>query len=236
MSGAGRSDSVATEEGRAAARSLGYRLFVVALGYPEGELLDVIRAGVLCDEIAAALEAVDPALGAALDRPGLADVGPDDETLAVEYTRLFDVGAGGPPAPLYGGLYSGARMKTMEEAVRFYNYFGLRLSEGPRELPDHLTTELEFLHYLTFCEAETLEQGGDPGPFRRAERDFLARHPGSWVPKLVDRLGSQAPARFFAALFEALLRFLESEQAWLRAAGGQTHPEPHASVAAPESD
>ena len=44
-------------------------------------------------------------------------------------------------------------MKSMEEVIRFYNYFGLKLSDERRIPPDHLATELEFLHYLTFRQA-----------------------------------------------------------------------------------
>jgi DMSO reductase family type II enzyme chaperone len=102
-------------------------------------------------------------------------------------------------------------MKTMEEAVRFYNHFGLTLSEAPRELPDHLTTELEFLHFLTYREAETLAAGGDPGPWRRAQRDFVSRHPARWVPKLRERLEAADPMPFFRELVGKLTSFLAGE-------------------------
>ena len=91
-----------------------------------------------------------------------------------ELFDLFEVGASGPPCALYGGLHSEARMKTMEEALRFYHHFGLTLSEAARELPDHLSTQLEFLHFLAFREAEALDSGLDAGPYRRAQRDFVA--------------------------------------------------------------
>ncbi len=68
-------------------------------------------------------------------------------------------------------------MKTMEEAVRFYNHFGLSMADDPRELPDHLTTEVEFLHFRAFRAAEALTAGGDAGPYLRAERDFGLRQP-----------------------------------------------------------
>jgi DMSO reductase family type II enzyme chaperone len=103
-------------------------------------------------------------------------------------------------------------MKTMEEAVRFYNHFGLTLSESPREMPDHITTELEFLHFLAFREAQSLQNGEDPAPFRRAERDFVARHPGRWIPKLRQRLEEQDPMPFFRELVSQLDRFLALDQ------------------------
>ena len=70
--------------------------------------------------------------------------------------------------PLYGGTYGGDRMRTMEEVVRFYRYFGLRPDEETREPPDHLSAQLEFLHFLTYREAKVLLGGEDPVPLRAA--------------------------------------------------------------------
>jgi DMSO reductase family type II enzyme chaperone len=200
------------DELRAAARSGAFGLFAAAFGYPEGTLLEEIRGGRLSDALAEALGAVAPDLGGEVDTDALRDGG-EGEELAIEFTRLFDVGVSGPPCPLYGGLYGGSRMKTMEEAVRYYNHFGLSLAEKPRELPDHLTTELEFLHYLAFREAEALQAGTDAGPYRRAQRDFIARHPGKWVPKLRAKLEEESSMRFFTALVGALESLLAQTHA-----------------------
>ena len=159
-------------------------------------------------------------IAADADWDALRDAGADDEEIAVEYTRLFEVGTSGPPCALYGGLYNDARMKTMEEAVRFYNHFGLTLSEDPRELPDHLTTQLEFLHFLAFREAEALHEGLDPGPYRRAQRDFVARHPGRWVPELLKRLERAKAGPFYAALFGVIASWLARDQGALVALVG----------------
>ncbi len=203
----------------AAARSESYRLLARAFTFPDAGQLGAIGSGVLAAAMREALESVDASLLESADWRALADAGAEDE-LAVEYTRLFEVGVSGPPCPLYGGLYGGARMKTMEEAVRFYNHFGLTLAEKPRELPDHLVTQLEFLHYLTFRETEALQQRRDAGPFRRAERDFLARHPGRWVPALRRRLDGERPPPFFRELTRLLERFLEHDHGWLVAQVG----------------
>ncbi len=199
---------VGHDERCAAVRSRAYRLFAEALEYPDESLIETIRTGELAGALQEALGALDTKLLDELDWDALRDGGQGDD-LSVEYTRLFDVGVSGPPCPLYGGLYGGARMKTMEETVRFYNHFGLTLTDKPRELPDHLTTELEFLHYLAFREAEALQCGEDAGPFLRAQRDFIDRHPGRWVPKLDERLEQHSPMPFFRELIRGLVRFLE---------------------------
>jgi DMSO reductase family type II enzyme chaperone len=202
-------DGLSREEAlRAAGRSRAYGLFAAAVDYPEGRLLEDIREGRLAEALSEALGAVDPGLLDEVDWDALRDGGEQDE-LAIEYTRLFDVGVAGPPCSLYGGMYGGARMKKMEEAVRFYNHFGLSLAEKPRELPDHLTTELEFLHYLAFREAEALQAEQDAGAYRRAQRDFIERHPGQWIPKLRAKLEQEGALRFFQALARALERLLE---------------------------
>ena len=222
------------EQQRAAARSRSYQVFCAAFDYPEEPLCAAIRSGEVAQALRAALAEVDPLLTEDVDWSALAQVGEGDE-LAVEFTRLFDVGASGPPCPLYGGLYFGARMKVMEEAVRFYNHFGLSLDESERELPDHLQTELEFLHYLSYREAEMLIEGQDAGPYRRAQRDFVARHPGRWVRLLCARLEQQQPQPYFLALARLLSRFLEHEQCSLLALAGPPPPEARGGVRAPAS-
>ena len=109
-------------------------------------------------------------------------------------------------------------MKVMEDATRFYNYFGLRLAGELRELPDHITTELEFLHYLTFREAQIRQQGQDPSSLLRAERDFLARHLCRWVPRLQARLAKQDTLPFFPALVHLALEFFETDRSYATAA------------------
>jgi DMSO reductase family type II enzyme chaperone len=226
--GSGVAVAGSAEAGHAAARSRAYAVFAELLDYPDAWFCDAVRGGAVADALREVLAAVDPPLAAG-DFAALAEAGPEDE-LAVEYTRLFDVGAGGPPCPLYGGAYGGARMKAMEECVRFYHHFGLALSEAPRELPDHLVTQLEFLHYLAYREAELLARGEDAGDYRRAARDFAQRHPGRFVPKLQARLAGARAMPFYRELAARLAGFLAHDLARLVALEG---PGPPASAAPP---
>jgi len=210
----------------AAARSRAWGAFAGLFEYPDDELYEAACSGKLVQALKDVLAAVDSSLIEGGRWEALGQAGEKDD-LAVEFTRLFDVGAGGPPCPLYGGLYVGARMKTMEEVVRFYNHFGLTLSESPRELPDHVTTELEFLHFLSFREAQAIEQGAEPDPFRRAQRDFIARHLGRWVPKLRVKLEGADAMPFFSELVGRLERLLENE---LERLVGEVGPPPTGGV------
>ena len=205
------------EERLAAARSSIYGLFQDALTYPNDEVREGLAGGELVELMRKGLELAEVDFTPAQESwTALQEVG-STEDLSVEYTRLFDAGASGPPCPLYGGLYGGDRMKKMEEAVRFYNHFGLTTSEEQRELPDHLATQLEFMHYLTYREAEALHAGSDPGPYRRAQRDFVARDLDSWIPKLCERLEEHQANDFFLSLFKLLADFLAWEVRQLKA-------------------
>ena len=131
-----------------------------------------------------------------------------EDDLQVEYTRLFDAAASKDACHLYEGIYADARDRALEESLRFYDYFGLSLSEGAREFPDYIVTQLEFLHYLTYCQSGVAAQGGDPESFRLAEEDFIERHLGRWVPKLNQRLQTKQPLAYFGQLVDLLDRFL----------------------------
>jgi DMSO reductase family type II enzyme chaperone len=137
------------------------------------------------------------------------------EDFQVEYNRLFEVGTmGGPPCPLFGGHWERDRMRVMEELLRFYNYFGLSMTQG--QLPDHITVEMEFMHFLAFKEAEALQEKRQQDSYQRAQRDFLDRHLGKWVPALRQRLAKLEPLPFFDELVTLTDEFLKRERQYLK--------------------
>lgn len=200
------------EQQLAAARSRAYALFSEGLAYPDDELREILTDGGLARPLRECLTAISSEIADSPERwRALQEVGGTDD-LAIEYTRLFDAGASGPPCPLYGGLYAGDRMAKMEEAVRFYNHFGLTLSDEQRELPDHITTELEFMHFLAYREVEAMQAGLDPGSYQRAQRDFVVRNLGSWIPKLCERLEKERADAYFQSLLGLLAELLKADE------------------------
>ena len=195
----------------AALRSLIYQLFAASYEYPDAEMLEQIREGIVADRFKEVLEAADFRLVEGVNWDVLKDAGKDDEALQIEFTRLFDVGSGGPPCTLFGGEYTGARMQNMEELVRFYNFFSLSMSETPHELPDHLLTQLEFLHFLAYRESELARVGETVEDMQRAERDFIARHPGRWVPQMLKKMEEQNPMPYYLELTRLMANFLKAE-------------------------
>jgi DMSO reductase family type II enzyme chaperone len=204
----------------AAGRSRLYQLLSMAFAFPDEDFYTAIGDGSFATALADASAALPYDLSSAAT-PELGAVPDAYIDFESEYIRLFDVGASGPPCPLYGGVYGGGdRMKVMEDATRFYNFFQLRLSPQMHELPDHITTELEFMHYLTFREAETRQQGQDPASLLRAQRDFLTRHLCKWLPKLQARLAKQTTCVFFPALVHFAAAFFETDRAYAATAAG----------------
>lgn len=211
----------AAPEGPASGRSGLYSLLARALTVPDESFHLAIREGSLARTIAE----LTPELPYPLPAPDLepADLPPLLEFQA-QYLACFEVGVKGPPCPLYEGAFrkDRGRKAIMEELLRFYDYFGLRMSEQVRELPDLLAAELEFMHYLAFLEAKALEdrENGsfDRPDLLRAQRDFLARHLAAWTPQLARTAEARgAPEvyrkllHFLSALVSAELNYLEKE-------------------------
>ncbi len=107
-----------------------------------------------------------------------------------DYLAAFEVGQGTAAVPLFEGMHRGdlGREGILEDLLRFYEFFDVKLSEADREYPDHLVTELEFLAWLCLQEQAAQQKGGDAESFRRAGRDFLARHLAAWLPEFRRKL------------------------------------------------
>ena len=205
-------DTTCDLESATVVRSKLYQLFALAITYPDSEWVAAVKAGELADTLTGLLGRLDEDLLREIDRNALCDSGADETALAVEYTRLFDVGGGDSLVSLYGGHHHGGRTTAMEEVLRFYHHFGLQLDKARNELPDHLLGELEFLHFMTFQEAGIEARGQDASHYQRGQKDFIERQIGRWFPELRGKLQDQQPLRYYSVLFELLGRFLQHEQ------------------------
>ena len=150
-------------------------------------------------------------LGEALDAL-LTEVGSADlKRLQSEYSGLFEVGSEGPPVPIREDLQTGQHAGTREDVVRFYDYFGYVLEEKFSWQPDHLSLELEFMHYLCFRETEG---GADVLSYQLAQVDFAERHLLRWVPRFAADVEKHASGSLYARVVAALRDFLEEDFAW----------------------
>ncbi|MDA8087974.1 MAG: molecular chaperone TorD family protein [Nitrospiraceae bacterium] len=157
----------------------------------------------------------DPESWKRLAGHGLIDPSLTSEIAETEYLATFEVGRDTPPVPLFEGMHRGdlGRDGIMEDLMRFYEFFDVKLSETDREYPDHLVTELEFMAWLCLQEQRAQHEGRDAGPFRCAQRDFLSRHLAAWLPRFRQRLETSHTA--YVQYGPVLGELVDVHQSWL---------------------
>ena len=139
----------------------------------------------------------------------IADLGKQSNGLAemnLDYTRLF-LGPFGTLAPPFGSVYlnPGKRMimdETTEEAARMYHQAGLDLDLQFNNPADHITAELEFMHYVHHQEQAALNEGNKPKAheFKTLRQDFFRKHIGKWGPTFCNKVEQAAQTDFYKGL------------------------------------
>ncbi len=93
-----------------------------------------------------------------------------------EYLESFDPSACSDASSVREASYANIEASALfEELVRYYEYFGLSRSQDA-ELPDHLSIELEFMHFLCELERHAPAGSADTDSLHKAQRDFIERH------------------------------------------------------------
>lgn len=143
--------------------------------------------------------------------------GTERDELRRVYSSLFEVGSDGPPVPIREDLHRDQPAGLREDIVRFYDFFGYDLQESFAWAPDHLSVELEFMHFLAFRElqnSESAEDDADPLSYQLAQFDFAERHLCNWVPELATKVLEQQPDALYGRLLAALSEFLVKDYEW----------------------
>ncbi len=138
------------------------------------------------------------------------------EELAVEYTGLF-IGPG-KHVPPYASVYlagehgelwgpSTARVK------RFIESAGFEYHDQYRDLPDHISAELEFMKHLATREAQAIEEadGEAAAHCRKVGAAFLTSHLAVWIPEFCRRIARDATLPFYREMAGLLADFIQSE-------------------------
>ncbi len=133
------------------------------------------------------------------------------DVLKRQYSGLFEVGSDGPPVSIREDIQTGQRAGTREDLVRFYDFFGYVLAERFAWAPDHLSVELEFMHYLCYGEAATED---DPASYQLAQADFAERHLVRWVPGFADKVAKAASDSIYMRVTAALRDFILADYDW----------------------
>lgn len=193
---------------RAQAHVALYRLAAAAFGHPVPELHEAFVEGRFHEAFNSAWRAIT-----GRNWP-TSPTSSSFAELEAGYIDMFLHGRRGQPrvhllAGDYEALRDGVtRPVYMLNIQAFYRHFDLQAAtadEGRNEEPDHIATMLEFMAVLHHLEARALEQGRDPGSYRRAQRDFLHRY---LVP-LMDALSREVSAERDVHLDANLLRLIE---------------------------
>lgn len=104
------------------------------------------------------------------------------EELLVEYSRMFIQPPREAPLnvcyPLDGAMMGG----TVSEIEDFYRRFGVERGDHFKDLPDHVSVQLEFISYLYGLAAEELENGKQDAEAEKAVRHFLHEFVSRWAP------------------------------------------------------
>lgn len=138
----------------------------------------------------------------------------DSVEITVEYTRLFR-------GPVKAAVYPYESMYTEDEimgmstldVVRRYGEAGIGVSEEFKDLPDHISAELEFMRYLCLHELAALQKGDDTEAtrFRFMGQSFAKDHLGRWLPRFTSRLLQCTTLPFYLCLARITQEFVSRE-------------------------
>lgn len=200
-----------------------------------GSARDGVRlAGETCSEVARSPAALLLALESVLAY----ECGPAE--ILAQHARVFGHTPRAAATP-YETEWSGAAGELLQyhqiaDIAAFYNAFCLELGQGCDERADHVSVELEFLHYLCVKEAwaEEHEREDLARLCRETERKFLAEHLATWAPGLSRRVESMAGNGFYARAARFLRAWIEDECRRLGAACAEAASEPAGTSYLPE--
>lgn len=134
---------------------------------------------------------------------------PEQEDLAVEYTRLF-MGPGKHIPPYESVHREGVLFgKGAAEITRIIESSGLKYKSDFTGLPDHIGVEFEFIYKLLVGKAKA--KGEEQKKIERLEAKFIGEHLLPWVPGFCDKVIKNAKLEFFKDLARDTKEFIMSE-------------------------
>jgi TorA maturation chaperone TorD len=170
----------------------------------------------LFESMRSAAARIDPALEALAARLGEAFAAADLRDLLVDHARLF-MGPVQAIAQPYASVWLTGENQVMQEpaieVLAMYAEGGFELAEDFRELPDHVTAELEFLYLLNFRDNEARWSGrtDDAAAVGALRRRFLGQHLGRWLGPFLLAMHDGAQTPFYETLAELTEAFVRQE-------------------------
>jgi len=106
--------------------------------------------------------------------------------------------------------------KMQIEIEKFYGKYGIKPANYGEQPPDHITTELEFMHYLCFCEGEARNnQEESVTEYIAAQSRFMQEHLILWVPKFCEVIENSADLDFYQLLSLITRNFVSRDASYL---------------------
>lgn len=120
-----------------------------------------------------------------------------------EFLEAFEPSVSKTACSLYQSTHTNRDQTSLfEELIRWYDHFGLQ-RKAKAELPDHVSVELEFMHFLTYREHLSGEDKDAVATLHRAQQEFLQNHLHPFSVSILGHSGS------FAARYKVLSQELE---------------------------
>jgi DMSO reductase family type II enzyme chaperone len=205
-------------------RSCVYQLLKTAFLYPDEELATLVRDGALVRDMRAGARRLvmsnKSKLLKAIQNLESAVDGLTVDDLQEQHGRVFGhtISKECPAYETeYGGPHIFRQTQELGDISGFYTAFGLEVSDTNKERLDHISTELEFMHFLTYKEVYAREHHSSEkiDICREAQKQFFKEHLGRWAPLFLKRLAEKAQSGFYKELAQLTESFLVFEVEFL---------------------
>jgi TorA maturation chaperone TorD len=143
--------------------------------------------------------------------------------LMVDHARLF-VGPFTLLAPPYGSVYLDTERRIMGDSTMAvadrYREAGLEMARDFKDVPDHVTVELEFMHFLISraIEAATNNKFEAIRTYFQKQRSFLEYHLCAWITEFTKNIVNHAQSAFYKSLAKTTKTFLDDDYKHISAA------------------
>ena len=130
------------------------------------------------------------------------------------YTQAFDPAVSRTASSVHESSHTARSQNDLFiELLKWYEHFGLTRSDTA-PLPDHISVELEFMHFLTFQEHANASDAQAVQTLHTAQADFINRHLVPVVGDIISKTEVNTPR--YRKLPRSLMAFLEDELGALR--------------------
>lgn len=124
-----------------------------------------------------------------------------------DYLNLF-IGAPKLLAPPYASIYWDDKQLLMREPAvllkRLYRDWGFEISEDYKDLPDHISLQLEFLYQL----GQSMEADTEAGLYK-LQKKVVDKIMLKWIYEFLDKIKENEKLKFYSIITEILINILE---------------------------